>query len=139
MTYKILIMGLPGSGKTTLSSYLHQKIGGSWVNADVVRKMANDWDFSDSGRLRQANRLKNISEFEEGIIICDFICPSQELIDVYSPDFTIWMDTIESSRFEDTNTIFSPPKKYDIRIMGYKEINIEEISKQIQANLKRIS
>ena len=34
----ILIMGLPGSGKTTLAKELKKIINASWLNADVIRK-----------------------------------------------------------------------------------------------------
>ena len=57
---KILIMGLPGSGKTTLASKLVPLINAKWINADEVRKSNNDWDFSDKGRLRQAQRINFI-------------------------------------------------------------------------------
>ena len=50
----ILIMGLPGSGKTTLASELVSLLKAKWLNADEVRKEANDWDFSEEGRKRQA-------------------------------------------------------------------------------------
>ena len=62
---KILIMGLPGSGKTYLTERLVPLIGAAWFNADKVREMANDWDFSEEGRIRQSNRMKSIADFEK--------------------------------------------------------------------------
>ena len=56
---KILVMGLPGSGKTYLTERLVPLLEAAWYNADKVRTMANDWDFSESGRLRQ-NENENL-------------------------------------------------------------------------------
>ena len=45
-------MGLPGSGKTTLANELAPILNAKRLNADEVRKNANDWDFSEEGRKR---------------------------------------------------------------------------------------
>jgi len=131
---KILIMGLPGSGKTTLASKLKEtisEIGYSveWFSADVIRKTFDDWDFSEEGRLRQAKRMKNLSELTPtDYFICDFICPKNNLQEMFK-DFTIiWMDTIKEGRFEDTNKMFEKPNKYNFRIT---EKNAEKYSKLI--------
>jgi adenylylsulfate kinase len=122
---KILIMGLPGSGKTTLAekllAELHKNGPTEWVNADEVRKECNDWDFSKDGRLRQALRMRAIADkcVEAGFpVICDFVCPTRELREVFDADFTVWMDTIPKSEYKDTNAIFERPteEEYDIRI-----------------------
>ena len=78
---KILIMGLPGSGKTYLAERLQPLIDAAWYNADVVRNMANDWDFSSEGRIRQSMRMKTFADFEKSnnrYVICDFVCPTAE-------------------------------------------------------------
>lgn len=116
---KILVMGLPGSGKTWLSERMQKHLNCAWYNADKVRGMANDWDFSEAGRARQSNRMRVISDFEKmngRVVICDFVCPLEETRKIFMPDYTIWMDTITEGRFEDTNKIFEPPKNYNIRI-----------------------
>jgi adenylylsulfate kinase len=122
---KILIMGLPGSGKTTLAekllAELHKNGPAEWLNADEVRKECNDWDFSKEGRLRQAQRMRTLSDkyVEAGWpIICDFVCPTQELRRVFDADMIIWLDTISKGRYADTNAVFEPPteEEYDIRI-----------------------
>ena len=106
---KILIMGLPGSGKSFLSERLAKLIDAVWLNADAVRKEANDWDFSMEGRLRQANRMRDLSEqnLKKGKnVIADFVCPTKKTRLDFNPDFLIWMDTIKEGRFQDTNKIF---------------------------------
>jgi adenylylsulfate kinase len=116
---KILIMGLPGSGKTTLAKVLVPMFNAVWLNADKVREEANDWDFSEMGRSIQANRMKRLaSEAIENNrnVIADFVCPTQATRDDFNADYTIWMDTIKEGRFEDTNKMFEPPKQYDFRV-----------------------
>ena len=116
---KILIMGLPGSGKTTLAKLLVPMYNAVWLNADQVRQDANDWDFTDEGRVRQANRMKTLAEDaldKNRNIIADFVCPTEKTREDFNADYVIWMDTIKEGRFEDTNKMFEPPKKYDFKV-----------------------
>ena len=116
---KILIMGLPGSGKTYLAERLQKYLNSAWYNADKVREMANDWDFSEAARLRQAYRMKSIADFEKSFnrtVICDFVCPLQETREIFDADYTIWMNTIQSGRFQDTNKMFEIPGYSDLVI-----------------------
>ena len=125
--YKILIMGLPGAGKTTFASKLidalsNKKKGFVWFNGDSVRKMYNDWDFSWEGRLRQTERMAeqaNKCKELKIIAICDYVCPTEELRNIFNADITVWIDTIKEGRFEDTNKVFEPPNKYTIRVTDY--------------------
>ena len=124
---KILIMGLPGSGKTTLAKKLEIRLYPSclWLNADAIREEYNDWDFTYEGRIRQANRMKKIAErSDKEYVICDFVAPLKEMRDIFNADITVWMDTIKYGRYEDTNKLFEAP--------------IEEKALQIDENIIRI-
>jgi DNA polymerase III delta prime subunit len=149
---KILIMGLPGSGKTYFAerlkkylekhnilnsmpepewpmnqmeklSYIH-KSKVNWFNADDVRRKFNDWDFSKEGRIRQSLRMFEFAIKCTGdFVICDFVAPLPEMRNNFKADWTIWMDTIDAGRYEDTNKAFVPPDVYDFRI---NEMNAEK-------------
>ncbi len=143
MAQRILIMGLPGSGKTyfaeRLKKYLEDfsnadtmpaermvqlespsagyKSQVDWFNADDIRRKFNDWDFSKEGRIRQSLRMLEFSMRCTGdYAICDFVAPLPEMRNNFKADWTIWMDTIDAGRFEDTNKAFIPPDVYDFRI-----------------------
>ena len=139
MKKKILIMGLPGSGKTTLASRLVPLLKAKWLNADEIRKKYNDWDFSDEGRIRQAKRMSNLADDlnkKNFHVVADFVCPTEQARKLYNPNFLIWVDTIKSGRFEDTNKIFVPPKKFDFKVSTQNaEKWSKEIAKIINPNL----
>ncbi len=115
----ILVMGLPGAGKTTLANELAPKLNAKRLNADEVRKAANDWDFSEEGRTRQAKRMAEsaLQLKEEGnYVIADFICPTHEARSLFPADYVIWVDTIKEGRFEDTNQMFVKPNKFNFHV-----------------------
>ena len=143
MTQRILVMGLPGSGKTYFSERLKKYIEDNsnvdtmplermaqhemlpfkytskvdWFNADDIRKRFNDWDFSKEGRIRQSIRMFDFAINCTGdFVICDFVAPLVEMRNNFKADWTIWMDTIDAGRFEDTNKAFIAPEQYDFRI-----------------------
>ena len=128
-------MGLPGSGKTTLANELGPMLNAKRLNADEVRKEANDWDFSEEGRKRQAKRMANfaIKLKEQGnFVIADFICPTPEARSLFPADYIIWVDTIKEGRFEDTNKMFIKPEKYDFHVTSQDaSVWAEKILKEI--------
>ena len=115
----ILIMGLPGAGKTTLANELAPMVNAKRLNADEVRKAANDWDFSEEGRKRQAKRMAKAAlklKDEGNYVVADFICPTPEARSLFPADYVIWVDTIQKGRFDDTNQMFVKPEKYDFHV-----------------------
>jgi len=116
---KILIMGLPGAGKTTLASKLVPLIKAKWLNADEVRKEANDWDFSEEGIKRQAKRMANFAEKykKDGHnVVADFFCPTPKTRELFNADYVVWVNTIDKGRYEDTNKMFVKPEKFDFQV-----------------------
>ena len=112
-------MGLPGAGKTTLADELAPKIKAKRLNADEVRKAANDWDFSEDGRKRQAKRMADFAvelKNKGNYVVADFICPTPEARKLFPADFVIWVDTIKEGRFDDTNQMFVKPEKFDFHV-----------------------
>jgi len=116
---KILIFGLPGSGKTTLAKPFADLIGGVHINADEVRTKYNDWDFTQEGRMRQAQRMRHIADgvvMAGKIAVADFIAPTENARLEFAPDYTVWMDTIKAGKYEDTNRIFQTPVKVNYHV-----------------------
>ena len=145
---RILICGLPGSGKTTLAKRLVETLGDAdWYNADEIREKFNDWDFSPEGRERQMKRMqdyvrKSVAKQRYGI--ADFVCPTHELQEAFMPEYVIFMDTIEEGRFEDTNKIFESPMEqasYEVDVHVTKdewwtEQAIEHFARLIAVDIK---
>ena len=112
-------MGLPGAGKTTLANELAQLIESKRLNADEIRRAANDWDFSEEGRTRQSKRMSEVAlklKNEGNNVIADFICPTPEARTLFPADYIVWIDTIQKGRFEDTNQMFVKPEKFDFHV-----------------------
>jgi nicotinamide riboside kinase len=152
---RILIMGLPGSGKTYLAERLKKhleditkpipqnsllpftdsKTKVAWLNADDVRKKYNDWDFSVEGRIRQSHRMRKLADSmtDMDYVICDFVAPLVEMRNNFKADWTIWMDTIREGRYADTNKAFVEPDVYDFRII---EQNAEKWSEFILEHIQ---
>ena len=153
---KILIMGLPGSGKSTFAEPISKALFATRISANKVREKYDDWDFSTEGRIRQSHRMKHLSDgvvMAGRVAIADFICPTEETRREFDADFTIWMSTIDVGKYEDTNKIFTEPEDYDIKIskwIGANQIyecldgfnpritNIESYSRELMKRLTKL-
>ena len=133
-------MGLPGAGKTTLADKLAPELNAKRLNADEVRKAANDWDFSEEGRTRQAKRMAEFAlklKREGNYVIADFIAPTPKARSLFPADYIIWIDTIKEGRFDDTNKMFVKPEKYDFHVTTQNaEMWVSKILNYIKKNKK---
>lgn len=137
---KVLILGLPGSGKTTLAKPFAELIGGVHINADKIREHYNDWDFTAVGRMRQAQRMKHLADgvvMAGKIAVADFVCPTEEARQTFDADFTIWMDTIEKGRFEDTNKMFQPPTNYNYHVSEWFDDTHKQLLDVVKKYMER--
>jgi len=139
---KILICGLPGSGKTTLAEPFAKLIGAVWINADSVRREYDDWDFSPEGRIRQSHRMRYLADgvVKAGkICVADFVAPTKKARDEFGADYIVWMDTIKEGRFEDTNAMFEPLDKdeYNYHVSEWFSDTHEQLVKVIQGYMTR--
>ncbi len=126
-------MGISGSGKTTLAKSLQARLNSAHFNADLVRGMFNDWDFSEQGRIRQSQRMRDLADAARAdYVIADFIAPLNRMREIFDADFTIWMDTVQRSEFPDTDQMFVPPTclEYDLKINSF-DYNIDDILKEL--------
>jgi adenylylsulfate kinase len=119
---KILIMGLSGSGKSELAKELHSlfqenEISSIRINGDEVRESHKDWDFSPDGRVRQAQRMARLAKKSEAqFVIADFIAPTKETRDIFNADMLIWLDTVKTSKYTNTDVVFQNPKNYQFKV-----------------------
>lgn len=131
-TKRVLVMGLSGTGKTTLSNMLTKDLDSEHINADEVRTKYNDWDFSREGRLRQIGRVSALADkSNKEYVILDLICPLREGRGLLNPFFTIWLDTEKESKYKDTDAVFEDPKDFDVRIET-KQFDLKKLVKDIK-------
>lgn len=143
MHRKILIMGLPGAGKTTLARALAPRLNAVHFNADEVRREINaDLGFSETDRIEHARRMGWLCDQVIGtgcFAVADFVCPTEDTRAAFTrggPAFIIWVDRVSASRFEDTNRMFAPPTQFDIRIPA--EGTVDYWAEQIATHVRPI-
>jgi len=143
-TQRILVMGLPGAGKTYLAQHVLDHLQAAnktvaWFNADDVRKRYDDWDFSESGRIRQSKRMRDLADASGmDYAICDFVAPLAEMRHNFKADWCVWVDTIREGRYADTNAMFQEPDVYDFRITEQDSVKWSEfVSHHILGNIRR--
>jgi adenylate kinase family enzyme len=129
----IQIIGLPGSGKTTLAVELASRINAVHLNADYVRSTVNsDLGFSPEDRVEHSRRMGEMARLLSGQgldVVVDFICPTQTTREAFgTPDILIWMNTITEGRFEDTNKLWETPKN----------VNYEFTIQDLEANVNSV-
>tara|TARA_B100000683_G_C12275558_1_gene467660 strand:+ start:197 stop:625 length:429 start_codon:yes stop_codon:yes gene_type:complete len=137
---KILICGLPGSGKSTLAEPFAKLINGVWINADQVREQYNDWDFTQGGRMRQAQRMRYLSDGvvrAGGIAVADFICPTENARREFNADYTVWMDTIKEGKYEDTNRMFEKPTDVNYHVAEWFNDTHAQLLEVVQNYMER--
>jgi len=129
---RVLIMGLSGTGKTTLSKKLSKELNAEHINADEVRSNNDDWDFSLEGRLRQSRRINKLSlESKKDYVVMDFICPLKESRKIINADYVIWMDTETRSDYKDTDSVFVEPDYFDVKFTSKNGFDTEHLVKTI--------
>ena len=137
---KILICGLPGSGKSTLAEPFAKLINGVWINADQVREQYNDWDFTQGGRMRQAQRMRYLSDGvvrAGGIEVADFVCPTENARREFDADYTVWMDTIKEGKYEDTNRMFEKPTNVNYHVAEWFNDTHAQLLEVVQNYMER--
>ena len=129
-------MGLPGAGKTTLANEIAPILNAKRLNADEVRRAANDWDFSEEGRKRQAKRMADFAiklKDSGNYVVADFICPTPKARELFNADFIVWVDTIKKGRYDDTNAMFVKPEKFDFHVTSQDaKVWAAQIAKKIK-------
>lgn len=116
MAKRILICGLPGSGKTTLGAALARVLPATHIDGDAVREEHGDWDFSTPGRIRQAQLMREVADSHDGIVVASFVCPTEETREAFAPDLIVFMDTVQKSRYPDTDEMFERPQQVAVQV-----------------------
>ena len=137
---KVLIMGLAGAGKTTLANALVPLLNAVHLNGDEVREhIDKELGFSHGDRVEHARRMGWLCTRVAAtgtFAIADFICPTEDTRQAFGAQdaFIVWLDRIQESRFADTNAMFQPPARYDVRVTaeGSPQYWAEQIAEKLK-------
>ena len=69
--------------------------------------------------MRQAQRMRHLADgvvLAGKIAVADFVCPTEAARAEFAPDYTVWMDTIQAGRYEDTNAMFEQPPQCNYHV-----------------------
>jgi adenylylsulfate kinase len=145
MKRKILIMGLPGSGKTTLAELLVPRLNAVWFNADAVRQeIHKDLGFGEEDRIEHSRRMGKLADWGSmsgNFVVSDFCCPTQSTRKVFNPDYIIWVDRIQEGRYADTNKMFEVPtddERWDDRDLVLRDGSPQEWCDMVLNHIKNL-
>jgi adenylylsulfate kinase len=128
----IVISGLPGAGKTALAKEIVRRTNAIHLNADDVRaELSSDLGFSVEDRVEQARRMGAVARLlsnQNQVVVVDFVNPTEATRKAFGvSDYFVWVDRIESGRFEDTNTLWETPSAFDLKIDAGQTVEEEAI------------
>lgn len=130
--FRIAVIGLPRAGKTTFANLLAKNLAAKRVNGDDLRVESDDWDFTLEGRVRQAHRMREACDKLGGVVVADFVCPTEETRAAFDADITIWMDTVRTSPYPDTNALFTPPMLAHFTINDWGSATVHGVADSIR-------
>jgi adenylylsulfate kinase len=136
----VQIIGLPGTGKTSLAKEICRRTDGIHINADDVRAdLSRDLGFSVEDRVEQARRLGALSRLisnQGKLVVVDFVNPTKETRDSFGDaDLVIWVDRINEGTFEDTNKLWEQPSFVDLKLPFGMTVEQEAIKALAFANI----
>ena len=131
--FRILVMGLPGSAKNSITTKLAERFENSHViNSMHERIQHKDVDFTADGQMRHCYRLLNLARNSPGTItVINMACPLPKMRTILNPDIVVWVSDRDSCQYEELNKMYVPPAYYDIECSDDSDSTIDAIIKRI--------